>query len=307
MSQTLPPASHAVTLPVLGISTTFETNSGEVLEIVDEAFGFWRALDGSELQESHHSGGPLRIRVFVVAGTEGDIPAGEHAAIRSRCADDTRIVFESPGSVAMSDPLSGTATARVTASLVADRMHFRTEMLEAVTLALLSHYDRHPLHAAAVARGGRAALLAAPSGTGKSTVAYLCHTAGLDLLGDDHVRVQLEPQVRIWGWPSRVRLFASDAASKTVIDVRDGVSAARLVASDFTVCLLARDGGPAALEPLEPAAVERALEEQLSPGFDRFPTRWPAVARALVARPGWRLNLSGDPREALALVNEVLA
>ena len=307
MSQTLPASSHSVTLPVLGISTRFETNSGEVLEIVEEAFGFWRALEASEPYEARGGGDPLRIRVFVVAGTEGDIPAGGHAAIRSHCPDDARVVFESPGSVAASDPLRGTAIAQVTAGLVADRMHFRTEMLEAVTLALLSHFDRHPLHAAAVARGGRAALLAAPSGTGKSTIAHLCHTAGLELLGDDHVRVQLEPLVRIWGWPSRVRLLASDAVSKTVIDVRAGVSAARLVACDFTVCVLSRDGGPAALVPLEPAALARALEEQLSPGFDRFPTRWPAVARALVARPGWRLNLSGDPRDALSFVHEVLA
>jgi hypothetical protein len=307
MRDTVPPLSHSVTLPVLGIATRFDTNSSELLEIVEEAFGFWRALESREPHTWRGTGDPLLVRVFVVGGTDDDTSARGHAAIRARYPDDTRVVFESRGSVAVSDPLNGNAIVHATESLVADRMYFRAEMLEAVTLALLSHFDRHPLHAAAVARGGRAALLAGPSGTGKSSLAYLCHTAGLDLLGDDHVRVQLEPRVRIWGWPARVRLVASDGASKSVIDLRAGISAARLVASDFRVCVLTRDGGPASLEPLDAAGLARALEEQLSPGFDRFPTRWPAVARVLVSRPGWRLNLSSDPRDALALVNEVLA
>jgi hypothetical protein len=307
MRESVPPLSHSVTLPILGLATRFDTNSDELREIVEEAFGFWRALESREPHKWRGTGDPLLVRVFVVGGTEDDRSAGGHAAIRARCPDDTRVVFESRGSVAVSDPLNGNAIVHATESLIADRMHFRTEMLEAVTLALLSHFDRHPLHAAAVARGSRAALLAAPSGTGKSSLAYLCHTAGLDLLGDDHVRVQLERRVRIWGWPSRVRLGASDGASKSVIDVRAGISAARLVADHFSVCVLSRDGGPASLDPLAPSALARALEEQLSPGFDRFPTRWPAVAGVLVSRPGWRLNLSRDPRDALSLVNEVLA
>ena len=307
MRKTVSPLSHSVTLPILGISTRFDTNSSELLEIVEEAFGFWRALASSEPHEWRGTGDPLLVRVFVVGGTEDERSAAGHAAIRSRCPDDTRVVFESRGSVAVSDPLNGNAIVHATEPLIADRMHFRTEMLEAVTLALLSHFDRHPLHAAAVARGGRAALLAAPSGTGKSTLAYLCHTVGLDLLGDDHVRVQLAPRVRIWAWPSRVRLVASDGVSKSVMDVSAGISAARLVANHFSVCVLSRDGGPASLDPLAPAALARALEKQLAPGFDRFPTRWPAVARVLVSRPGWRLNLSSDPREAVALVHEVLA
>ena len=195
-------------------------------------------------------------------------------------------------------------------------------MLEAVVLALLSCYDRHPVHAAAVAHHGHALLFAAPSGTGKSTIAYLCHAAGLDLLGDDHVRVQLTPSLRVWGWPGRVRLLAETAASlgmsqlpvqlangkrKAVIDARHGMSAGRLVASDATVCVLARNGGALSLEPLDSASLVRALDLQLAPGFDRFPVKWPEVARALTARGGWRLNLTNDAHEALPVVRDLLA
>jgi hypothetical protein len=195
-------------------------------------------------------------------------------------------------------------------------------MLEAAVLALLSCYDRHPVHAAAVALRGHALLFAAPSGTGKSTLAYACHAAGLDILGDDHVRVQLEPTLRVWGWPARVRLFpetaermgaehstmqTSNGKRKAVIDARRGMSAARLVAGEATVCVLSRDGGPLGLEPLSSTDARHALQEQLAPGFDRFPARWPEVARALAARGGWRLNLTDDAREALPVVRGLLA
>jgi hypothetical protein len=311
--------AHALTLPVLGIPTRFESDAPQVMEIVEETFGVWRALEPRDAGEEARI--PVRVRIVVTEprGDTVDVPA---VSIQHSMSDDLRFVARSGDSVAESDPEHRLAIVRASAALVADRAHFRTEMLEAVVLALLSCYDRHPVHAGAVAHRGRALLLAAPSGTGKSTLAYACHAAGLDLLGDDHVRVQLEPSVRIWGWPARVRLLAEtaerlgvphatahalDPKRKAVVDVRAGTGASRLVADDATVCVLSRDGGPLALEPLSPADAARALEEQLAPGFDRFPTRWPSVVRALTDRGGWRLNLSRDPNEAVPIVRDLLA
>jgi len=281
----------------------------------------WRELGDGTV--TGVAGEQLLVRVEVVEGDEGPLLPGGHASVRYSLPDATRVVVKTPASMAVSDPLRRHAVARVTRGLVADRMHFRAEVLEAVTLALLSHFDRHPVHAAAVALNGRAVLLAAPSGTGKSTLAYACHAAGMDLLGDDHVRVQLAPELRMWGWPGRVRLTLatrwspklqhagdapeSTAGDKAVVETLDRMSAARLVAHDVVVCLLERDGGPAALTPIDAAALARALDAQLAPGFDRFPARWPAVRDALAARAGWRLNLSSDPREGVTLVRGILA
>jgi hypothetical protein len=299
-------SNYAIELPVLGIATRFETNDADVARCVEEAFGMWRALAPSSVSLEP----PLLVRIDVVEGDEGPLPADGHALVRSACPDDVRVVVETTGSVGVSDPLRRAARARVTRALVADRMHFRTEMLEAITLALLSHFDRHPVHAAAVALSGRAVLLAAPSGTGKSTLAYHCHLDGLDLLGDDHVRVQLEPRVRVWGWPARVRLLpdpsASPAAVKEAIDLQTGMTPARLVADEMRVCCLTRDGGPPSLERLDAAALASALDEQMAPGFDRFPARWPAVLDALARRGGWRLNLSSDPWEGVQLVRRLV-
>jgi hypothetical protein len=100
---------------------------------------------------------------------------------------------------------------------------------------------------------------------------------------------------------------ALDPKGKSVIDVRAGMSASRLVADEAAVCVLSRDGGPLALEPLTPADTARALEDRIAPGFDRFPARWPSVVRALGARGGWRLNLSHDPHEAVAVVRDLLS
>jgi hypothetical protein len=317
MSVELP---FTMTLPVLGLPTRFATNERTMLELVGEAFGAWRALTPERLAHESDAGPHFQVDVEVVdVRDDGD---AADAPIVHVMSDDQRFAARAGTSVATSDPARCRATVRASRTLVADHARFRSEMLEAAVLALLSCHDRHPVHAAAVALRGHAVLLAAPSGTGKSTLAYACHAAGLDLLGDDHVRVQLEPTLRVWGWPTRVRLPAETAArmgastapmqlsngkQKAVIDARHGMSAGRLVASDATVCILTRDGGRLALEPLAPDAVARALEEQLAPGFDRFPARWPAVVGALTARGGWRLNLSPDPHDAVPVVRDLLA
>jgi hypothetical protein len=93
---------------------------------------------------------------------------------------------------------------------------------------------------------------------------------------------------------------------KAVIETGHGVGAGRLVANEATVCVLSRDGGAVSLEPLEPEALAHALESQLAPGFDRFPSRWPGVVRALTARGGWRLNLSDDAHDAIPVVRDLL-
>jgi hypothetical protein len=280
-----------------------------VLGIVDEAFGAWRGVPADP------SGATPCVRVVVREGSEH---VDGHVPVRHVCPDATRLLVHSPGSVAVADPERGRADAWVTTALVADRDQFRVAVLEAITLALLSHGDRHPLHAAAIARDGHAVLLAGPSGAGKSTLACLAHDAGLDVLADDHVWVQRAPSLRVWGAPVRARLLPDaaerfprlaraatpstvDGKTKLVVTLR----AAPSVVDSAVVCVLGR-GGRARLEPIDASDVVGELTCNVAPGFDRFPERHDAVARALAGRGGWRLTLSRDPRDAMPLLRHML-
>lgn len=288
---------HSAVLPVLGIPTAFESNSAVVLDVVEEAFGGWRVVDGFREHTE-----PLRVRLIAI---EGDEPGGSPLRVRHLVPDTTRLVVQSSGSVAVSDPMRREVHGWVTTGLLAERELFRTAFLEAATLALLSHFDRHPVHAAAIARDDRAVLLVGASGSGKSTLAHLADCAGIDVLSEDHVWIQLAPNCRAWGWPGYVRLLTGNSANKNVVSLRGRDRAACYSAHSVRVCLLGR-GERARLERVDSETLIAALTRDVAPGFDRFPERHTTVARALALDGGWRLSLTTDPNDALPLLEEML-
>jgi hypothetical protein len=311
------PLDYAVLLPVLGIALRFETNSRYVLGVVEEAFGGWRAIaDSADLTTLR----ALRVQVVIFEGSESSVG---HAPVRHFCPDGSRVLTHSPGSVATVDPPRGEALAYVTTDLAGDRAHFRETMLEAITLALVTHYDRHPIHAAAIARNGRAVLLAGPSGSGKSTLAYMAHAAGIDVLSDDKVWVQREPAFRLWGWPHRVNLLPdapsffpelggvgssleTNGTRKLAVDLGGAPAVHRFAAASAVVCLVRRGGPVCSLERLATAPLVDALTRHVTPGFDRYPERLHAAVDELTRNGGWRLTLSNDPHEALPYLERML-
>jgi glycosyltransferase involved in cell wall biosynthesis len=307
--------SQSVSLPVFGIPVRFETNSRYVRRLIVETFARPEFNDG----RAGEPGPALRVGIAVREGSENS-PAA--AAVTYSCPDETRVLVQTAGSRAVSDPLRNESIAFVTTVLVADRGHFRTEFLEAITFALVSHFDRHPVHAAAIARNGRAVLLAGPGGTGKSTLAYLAQRNGITVMSDDRVWVQLEPRLKIWAAPGPMRLGTDSigrfpelrsapgaltpaGAAKQDVPLAARPYGARLEAGPAKVCILERTGR-ASLERIPPGAVAAALSSQLAPGFDRFPGRVNRVFDALAAGGGWRLTLSDDPYDALPFLRQML-
>ena len=304
---------HVVMLDVLGHLVRLATNRPAVLGI---AAGSFTVLD----PDLRPRGTRADVRIVVTDADEpGARDAHGHIAVQHRSLDADRLLVHSAGSVAVADHKRREATAYVTAALVEDAEHFRDAVLEALVLALVSRLDRYPLHAAGVAHGDRALLLVGPSGAGKSTLSYLAHRAGLRLLGDDQVWIQLQPRLAVWGRPRTVRLLpgapvhfpelASHPASwgrgKEKLAVGVGGLTPDAV-HDVVTCVLGRARGAAALHRVGARALAEALGGRRDPGFDRFPAHDEQVARALSRRGGWRLELSPDPAEALPLLRRML-
>src|SRR5438034_11080781 len=75
---------HVVELPVLGVPVRFESNSAAAIEVVEDAFGMWRALGASpELMPPRR----VRGRLIVHEGGGGGAP---HAPISCRMPDADR-------------------------------------------------------------------------------------------------------------------------------------------------------------------------------------------------------------------------
>lgn len=303
---------HSVEIPVLGLRTRFETNSEDVLALVEEDFAAWR----SAASRTEADAPLLTVRITVHDEAEPGLEP-----IRPRSTADGRLILQSARSVAVVDPSRRESIAFVSADLLAHEDMFREEMLSAITFALVAAFDRHPLHAAAVQHGGRALLLAGPSGAGKSTVACLAHLEGFRLMSDDLVWVQMTPRLRVWANTRGAHLRADALEKLSITDVhpvvreRDGKRRISLgavvraepwvVADDARVCILV-PGSKASLQSLDSGEVESALAGQVAPGFDRFPDRQDGVLKALAAPGGWRLTLSQEPREALPFIETML-
>src|SRR5438309_2430306 len=201
------PLRHVMELPVLGIPVRFELNSAAALAVVEAAFGIWRGLRTNPGLIAPEG---VRVRLIVHDGDERDgSRVASHAPVTCRMPDADRVIVHTPGSVGIADTRRQEATAYITPALLADRAHVQYSMIEGLTLTLVTACDRYPVHAAAIARGGVALLLAGPPGTGKSTLAYQAHRLGLRVLSDDAVYVQLNPEVPSVG-PARPGAVAHD-------------------------------------------------------------------------------------------------
>ncbi|HZS60155.1 MAG TPA: hypothetical protein VFA43_12850 [Gemmatimonadaceae bacterium] len=288
---------------VLGVPVRFESNSYPVIALAAETFGRGEAAKSWRRK-------PMVVRIVV-----HDEPAAP-STVRVWSPDPSRLIMHGADRVAVADPLRRQAVAYVSCSLLARRMEFKQTVLEALTYAIVDHYDRHPLHAAAVAKDGAVVLLLGASGSGKSTLAYAAHLAGLTIMSDDTVWVQLRPRTTIWGpatsdrrislLPDARETFPSLAdqdpvrlpSGKCKISISLGGEPVQPTAR-ATVCVLKRTTHDTALTRARPETVAAALAREPEPGFDRFPTRHAACVRALAGSGGWELAVSNDPSSAV--------
>jgi hypothetical protein len=188
------------------------------------------------------------------------------------------------------------------------------EVTDTLLLFLLTRSGRVPVHAAAFVCGNIAVLLAGPSGSGKSTLSLAAVSRGLQILSDDSVYIQLQPRLRIWGFPRPVHVFPADApgfigatrlrGGKLKVAIPLPPSPEPPVADQAALVLLQR-GDDIRLEPVAASVAIAALSQQEA-GFDLLARESAEAIAAVAARGAWRLTLARDPDQAIETLTEEL-
>jgi hypothetical protein len=310
---------HEATIPVLGVPVRMRSNRPRVIDSFERAYGYWRVLEGHpELCAREVVEG--RIVVEADAGAEARAP---RAPVKHRVLGRGRMLVSSPDCLGASDAQRRELTAWVTPALLDEPDHFRYHVLEALVLSVVTWMDRMPVHASAVVRGSTALLLAGPSGRGKSTLTCAAPGAGLRVLADDMVFVQLEP-LRVWGMPTFLHLpadsrrffpeladvgvsLASSGKSKLALDLGARAMAAPFpVAERLGICVLERSSAASpGWRRLDAGALGAAMG-RLDAGFDLFADGYPRLLGALATRGGFALDVGSDPHAAARTLHELI-
>lgn len=318
------PLEHSLSLPLLGLPCVIRSNSPAVVAVARAALGRWQALDPA-LEEG---GPPLRVDIVVHpadgAGPPADAGATASAADFTFRAHGDVFVAGAGANLLCAQMAHGQALAFVTPALAADEQNLRAGVIECLALLLTTYRDRTPIHAGAVARGGRAVLLAGPSAAGKSTLCYACVRRGFQLLAEDVVQVSLARGLRIWGNPQHIHLLPDaprffpeladlppvvrfNGKRKLVVDLAERAPDRLITHADAAVvCLVGRAEGQASrIAPIDPAEAVAALADAREPGFNLLRERAPAAAEALARGGAYRLTVGADPLTAVRLIEHL--
>ena len=194
---------------------------------------------------------------------------------------------------------------------------------------LMGRRGRWVTHAGAVGRDGRGALLAGTSGSGKSTLALSCALAGMELVADDHVLLEVGPPIVAHGMHSTVKLTPPSAeligvGSRIVgadfLETIEGPSKAEVGAERIAPGSLRRRLEVTALIAPSVAGLERPRLKAISPGaglrslapstliqlHSRGSSALPALAALAREVPSYALELSTDPEANAAAVARVV-
>lgn len=294
-------------LAPMGIPVLIEADDPALLQAALAAYAAWPAVSGDASPS-------LRLRLGLAPGVPGMADRGDEETLDVRVVG-ARLEMGGRGVRGGADAARGEGWCAVPPALAADPQRLAADVLDTLLLFLLTRAGRVPLHASGVVVGGTAAVLAGPSGSGKSTLALAALGAGLPVLSDDTVYVQLRPRLRVWGFPRPIHVFPEDAPAgaggglrlrsgrlKTAVPLPP---AGPLVADRAALFLLQR-GDRAALGPISVDEAVDGMTALLEPGFDHFREQLPAAVRALAAGGAWRLTLSARPAEALRLLRDTL-
>jgi energy-coupling factor transporter ATP-binding protein EcfA2 len=177
------PAMMRKHLQLLGGRFRFESNSRELLRLVDEAY--------ADLPRHRLSTGvpPLRVRLWLMSS---GLPHRRSEPPALDMLSGSGFLGGATGSsnFVILSPRERAALVAVSPQMLKFPYHTRYELIEFAVFTLAARSQKlASLHAACVGRNGRGILLMGPSGAGKSTVTLHCLLQGFDFLSEDSVFV----------------------------------------------------------------------------------------------------------------------
>lgn len=182
----------------MGYPVEIATNSSSVIQAAREA---WPGA----AQPAAASGIAARFAVTPGAGVRGDAPVlrGQEHLV-SWVLDHENFAF--------ADLNRGFLFGWLTEDVVRDRGWLRYHVLEAIIYTMLGALYCTPVHAACIARKGRALLLCGDSGAGKTSLAYACAKRGWTYVADDATYIPRNRRRPVaLGRPDQIRFRASAA------------------------------------------------------------------------------------------------
>jgi hypothetical protein len=320
-------------LQLLGGRFRFDSNSPELLELVDSAYA------GLPRHRLSTKAPDLRVRLLLTASHKAYASVEGRRSL-NRSGPPPLAMLSGAGllcgatvssNVVLVSPREDAALVVVSPQMLRYPYHTRYELIEFAVFTLAARAQKLvPLHAACVGLGGRAVLLMGPSGAGKSTVALHCLLNGFDFLSEDSVFVApdamlatgianfLHVRADSLGWLGRSREAAAIAKSPVIqrrsgvrkfeVDLRRGrfqlaKSPPRIAAVVFLSPQKA--GARPLLEPLSKSDLRAKLA--LEQAYGASQPQWRTFNRNLSRLAAFELRRGSHPLEAVEALRSLLA
>jgi hypothetical protein len=311
-------------LQLLGARFQFQSNSRQLLHLVESAYG------GLPRQRLSDAAPRLMVRLQLMSGGRQRLSRRLEPPPLNMISGGGFLGGATHGSnFVVLSPQERSALVGISPQMLRFPYHTRYELIEFAVFSLAQRVQGLvSLHAACVGLNGRGVLMMGPSGAGKSTLALLCLLQGLDFLSEDAVFVApdslratgvanfLHVPANSLGWLARETATAirrspvirrRSGVKKFELDLRRG--GYRLAASPLTigavVFLSPKSAGTGPL--LKPLSKSKLLTNLLkAQAYAANQPEWPIFKKRVCRLDAFELRRGLHPIEAVEALRALL-
>jgi hypothetical protein len=309
-------SAQRTTLSVMGRAVSFETNSENLAQRVEQLFSVY--------PRCAHRTPHFRWRII-------QHPAswfGNGGFTRSAFSDSNlRFAQVGQRSFYALDLESRTAVGSITEEVMKDELRFVISFMDSLFCMTASSLGLVSLHANCVARDGRGIIILGEPGSGKTTMSYLAAQRGMDFHSDEGVFLEIcQGDLRAWGgfWPVVFRQHTVDIFPELQSCTGQFTYGDLSFCPANKGCLQSRDAEPvlpacsiflsrspsqsvtlAQLSPLE--VYERLASSLLFEEQEQFAKQQDTALRILSSLPTYELSYGRDPAAAVELIEDLLS